>query len=347
MFVCMIVLCALCLYKIKFSAFREDYMGPEQTTAVKGIFAVFILMSHMSSNLQFDARVDTLTRGIIAMIGQLMVTMFFFYSGYGILEGYRKKANYAHGFLKNRFLKVLLHFDLALVLFALMGLILGNRYTATDYLFCWFGWTGIGNSNWFIFDTLVFYLIVYAAMGICHKFSKNQTLFCLIATVLCAVFWFILYRVKGPESWWYNTIFCFPMGLWYSAYQERINKLCRKPVLWGIGLVLTAVVFYVLYSSGNEVLYTLCSALFCVVLAMITMRVRICNPVLTWLGVNSFSIYILQRLPMMLFSKLGLQSHPYLYVLLVVAVTLPISAAFTWLLRKVDRVCFPSKKASV
>ena len=59
------------------------------------------------------------------------------------------------------------------------------------------------------------------------------------------------------------------------------------------------------------------------------MKVRIYNMILEWFGMHVFSIYILQRLPMILLDRTGLiDSHKYLCLIAVFALTIPLAIAF-------------------
>ena len=341
MIILLLILALTSIYGLRFSSFHADYMQPAQTTAIKGIFAVIILLSHMSGYVHWSTGLDVLGYKIIGLIGQLMVTMFFFYSGFGILESWRRKPDYAKNFFRQRFLKILVHFDLALVLYAILNVLLGISYSVIDYLLCWIGWGSIGNSNWFVFDTLAFYLLTLAAMYIGRKARLHEKSFCLIITILCIALWYVLKQVRGlQEEWWYNTIFCFPAGIWYSVFKEKVDTFARKTVLWLLGLVVLAAIFLALYFSNGVLSYTLCSAVFCVLVVWVTMKLKLCNNVLGWLGTNSFSIYILQRIPMIIFSHFGLNSKPYVFAALVIFSIFPLSAGFTWILNRIDRRIF-------
>lgn len=65
------------------------------------------------------------------------------------------------------------------------------------------------------------------------------------------------------------------------------------------------------------------------------MKVKMNNVILQWLGKNAFSIYILQRLPMHLYSTCGLSSP--IFVLLSVLTTLLLSYFFTMVTKRVDK----------
>lgn len=84
--------------------------------------------------------------------------------------------------------------------------------------------------------------------------------------------------------------------------------------------------------------------IFPVLLSLILMKISIKNSVLLWLGKNSFAIYILQRIPMIILSELGLSDYnKYLFAGTVFAITILISWGYTKLIGKFDRKLFPDR----
>ena len=63
-----IILVIITLIGVKFSGFHKDYAGLSQTTAVKGFFAVVIVMSHM---MGFSAEKSRLNGGQVVEIQSL------------------------------------------------------------------------------------------------------------------------------------------------------------------------------------------------------------------------------------------------------------------------------------
>lgn len=164
MIVLFVILAFICLWNIKFSKFHEDYISPASSNAIKGIFAIIILFSHMRGYVALGSTlIDTSFTTILYHIGQLMVVMYFFYSGFGIAESIKRKPEYFNSYPKNRLLRTLLHFDLAVLSYIVLMTAIGEKFSVASYILCWIGWESVGNSNWFIFDILSLYTIVYAA----------------------------------------------------------------------------------------------------------------------------------------------------------------------------------------
>ena len=71
---------------------------------------------------------------------------------------------------------------------------------------------------------------------------------------------------------------------------------------------------------------------------------KVDNPILRWLGEISFSIYILQRLPMILMEHFGLARYNLLFAVLSIALTLPLAWGFNKLYALVDRRLFSPRQ---
>ena len=335
----------------------DDYMSPARTTSIKGVFAFIIVMSHMLQYISVSAPLDRFAQTVVVAIGQLMVAMFFFYSGYGICESCRSKEGYMSSFFKNRILKTLVHFDMAVVLYILLNVIMGNPRSLKNNLLALTGWVSIGNSNWFVFCTLALYLVTLAAFGL---FAKRRRLGIAAVWVLTAALAVGL-RVVKEDYWWYNTLLCYPLGMVWSEARRSIEKaMSEKNSRWNVTMTVLGVVFaasaVVMVSKlygwpaaryfewmDLQYFYMIFSCIFCLVVVISQMRLRTHNAVLHWLGVHSFSIYILQRLPMRIMEHFGLNEQPLLFIPVALAATLLIAPAFTWLTGLVDKALFPKK----
>lgn len=333
----LVILVVVSLYGVKYADFHADYISKETTTSIKGVFAVLILFSHIKGYLTFETEADKMYASILSHIGQLMVAAFFFYSGYGIFESYKKKQNYLEGFVHKRLLKTLVHFDIAVLLFLIESHFICSHYPLQNYLFCWIGWESIGNSNWFIFDILVCYSIAFVILG------KNKwwmhPLFQVVAAV--CIFWCFLLFARRSQYWWYDTVFCFPAGMVYSHFKISFDKWIKNNgIRYYTVLISLLFLFFLLYKNRNFVTVSINSSVFCLILVLFTMKVSLNNKFLYWLGINAFSIYILQRLPMNLFAYWGLNSENMLFAVLSIVAVMMTAPLFTRVTTIVDNRYF-------
>lgn len=66
--------------------FHKDYLSKENTTAINGIFVVLVLLCHFTQYVRFGSGlVDQSFLFFKSHLGQLVVTTFLFFSGYGII----------------------------------------------------------------------------------------------------------------------------------------------------------------------------------------------------------------------------------------------------------------------
>lgn len=203
---------------------NDDYMSIEKTTCIKGIFILFVFYRHIASYVNFNGYLDNVVNILDKSLSQLIVTMFLFYSGYGVFEAIkRKREKYINSIPIQRVLKVLIEFDISLVLFWIIGVASGEQYGFKKLILTFIGWDLIGNSNWYIFCILVTYIFTY----ISFKIYKNGNIKAIIGvTILSLLYIWVMSKYK--ENYWYNTILCYPAGMWFSKFKENIEKLVLK-----------------------------------------------------------------------------------------------------------------------
>lgn len=335
MILLLVLLVLVCLWKIHFPGFNENYLSKQQTTAVKGIFTALIFCSHVRGYIFLpDCLQDNLYGMALNYLGQLIVAAFFFYSGYGIWLSFKNKPDYEKTFFKNRFLRTWLHFAIAVAIYILVQAFMPVHYSPAQYLFCWIGWESVGNSSWFIFVILCLYLIALAALFIQKKWKNGG----IVMTVfLSAVLWCMLHFIARKPFWWIDTLAVFPLGMIIAEYKEHVDSFFKNqravPYLATSGIGLLFLLWHRLFGID---LYGILSCIFCLLLVAVSTWVQIGNPVLKWLGKNTFTVYIIQRLPMIVFSEWGLNQHRYLFVLLALIATGLLAEGLSRLNKAVD-----------
>ena len=327
----------LALYKAGFSGanqFNEAYMDRKNTVAINGIFVILVLFSHYKQYADLGGPLDDPYLSLRSHLDQMVVAPFLFYSGYGMMESIKAKGERYISKIPKKFLQLLFRFDCAVLLFLLLDLALGIEYPVRHILLAFTGWTGIGNSNWYIFDILIIYILFWIAFRATFKMNEDIRYIAGAGVLLCltAVFAYIMMRA-GKEEWWYNTVLLLPGGVFWSLCREKTEAfICRNELSYWLTLAaaVTAYIaaFRLLRDTGIEG-YTIWAFMFMAVLLLVTMKLSICNGILIWIGRHVFSIYILQRIPMILLDKAGLiEDHKYLGLIAVIAVTLPLAEVF-------------------
>ncbi len=323
---------------------REDALSMRTTNSLRGVFIILVMLSHFKGYCTpYTSAPDVIGGRISTELGQLIVVMFLFYSGYGVCESIQKKGSgYVRSFPKNRLLKTLVHYDLAVLLFLIAGLLMGTRFSAQKIILSFLAWDNLGNSNWYIFVMLALYLFTWLAFTV---LGRRRYMAAALVTALTVGY--MVWVSKHQGYWWYDTPLCYALGLWFSLLKNRIVPFVTKNnILWlVVVLVLAAGLRYAHWISrdiGWRVAEALCFALLVV---FGSMKCTVHNRVLEWLGKHTFEIYILQRLPMKLLGRWGLAPHHVVFFAAALAVTLVISFLFGWLMKKLDAVLFKPQKA--
>lgn len=309
--------------------FQENYVSKNQTSAINGLFTLLIFWSHVSTYIKLDGSLDAPYSTFKSYMLQLVVVPFFFYSGYGIMESIKERGtDYVKSIPSNRFLKVLLHFDLAVLLYIVINFSFGKSLNAKQMLLAFTGYNSIGNSNWYIFDILVLYLIVFAAFMLARKKLFAGA---IITTVLTVGFVFAQMLLKRND-WCYNTVILFPVGMIFSLVKPQLEKLITKHdalYLSATAVAFAAYSFFYLKRAQGIEFYSMWAILFMALIVLVTMKIRIGNKVLSFFGSHVFSIYILQRLPMIFFSSMGLAArNKYVFVVVCFIATVILAVLF-------------------
>lgn len=334
----LLVLLILILFKIKYCKDGfDDYLAKDQTTCIKGIFVLIIFLSHFNSYASEALHVGILNNiylQVFNYISQLMVVPFLFYSGYSICYSIENKKDYIKKFPKNRFLKLLMQFDLAVILYLIMNIVMNNIYPLKTILLSFVGWKSIGNSNWFVFSLLCLYVLSYFVFKIFKsKINIKSLLLMLLGTIILII---ILWLKK--ESWWYDILLSYPCGMFVYLYREKIKSLLKKGYF--IILILLTLIFVVgHFYSSKLILYELLACVFAILIMVITYRFKIQNKILLFIGNLSFEIYILQRIPDIILSKV-IPTNPILFCAICFALTLGISIVFNKLFKLVSKYIF-------
>lgn len=104
--------------KTKKGSWHEDFLSLESTKAIQGFCAMTIILHHLSQRLTEQRLLFPFSQ-----IGVLLVGVFFFSSGFGLIRSWRTKENYLNSFLKKRLLVVLVSFYVTTIIYLLIILV--------------------------------------------------------------------------------------------------------------------------------------------------------------------------------------------------------------------------------
>lgn len=329
----------ICLYRTKPMMFNKDYIDRKRTTQINGVFVFLVLISHFSAYLPIPMPYSQVYADIQKMLGQLVVTTFLFYSGYGVMESIKKKGEVYTKGIPIKLLELILNFSIAISLFVIVGMLMGKQYELPNILLACVGWKSVGNSNWYLFVILLLYATTYLSFTLTKGNQKASLLF-LFAFSLIAIAFLMEYQ-NGTR--WYNTYLCYFAGMLYSYAKRPIESFVMKNWLNYLvsGIVLVVVFAYLHFNREYLPAYMLHGIVFCLLVTWLSMILHLNNPVLQWLGDHIFSIYILQRIPMNLGEYWGWhEQYGIWYFLFSLLVTILIAYVFDKALHLISQRIF-------
>ena len=327
--IALILVISLILLHPEWGSYEQDYMKPETTRAVNGIFILFVFFRHIFQYRAFSDDLWSAAHWVDGHLGQFLVVSFLFFSGYGIMESIRKKGEaYVRSIPCRRVLFTWIRFALLVVLYLLLGSAVGEKYSAMDVILCLAGWQSAGNSNWYIFVILWLYLLTWIAYWAAGKPSDPKGLMRLIIIHLFLTMILAAVLAGLQQDYWYSTIFVYTAGMAFSVFRCEWNRWLSGHMLRNAGTLCVGGLLWGLCYAGREciVVYQLAAVLFAFTLIWILGRIKIRSRVFTWLGRHLFGIYMIQRVPMILLAENPMSDGSYLLCCLLAAVCLGVLA---------------------
>ena len=294
---------------------KEKLWDFKQAKAIQAICILGIMLHHLAQKTCAPWLSTELIRhglDFFVPIGYLFVAVFFFSSGYGLLDSYRSKENYLDGFIGKHFGPILLIYIITEALFWIYGSV-KSPYT------------------WYVVAILCIYLVFFLSFRYCKKTGVAIAFVALGIILYCIVCdWMVL------GSWWINTIGIFLAGLLYAVYEDRVNAfICKNTIL---KLLITVAILIITCVYGDKInssiyfspdLKTYTSRRFLAILLeyvsglamvltclLISVKVRINSKFLSFVGSMTLEIYLVHGFFVELFgfSFVSAEIRPLIYI---------------------------------
>ena len=278
----------------------NDYMDISTTNSIKGIFVWLIIFHHKTGYINHK---NYLYLNITRNLGQKIVSMFLFYSGYGIYESFKKKGKAYIMTLPIKAFILFVKFQIILLFFLLTNIfIFKHKISIKLYLLSAIFKSSLGNSNWFAFTIIILYIYTY----ISFMFIKGINFIgIIILSILCFFHVLIVYEYYYPNmKYAVDTVFCFSTGFFYSLMKNYLDKVIQKNDIYYFLIVSANIFLFFKILNINRLFYiSLKNILFSLIIVLISMKIKFKNELLIFLSSHSYSIYLLQRLVMRITFK--------------------------------------------
>lgn len=303
----------LFLYKIEFGV-SDEFMSKDYTTYLRGICALAIMLRHIRIT-------DFAPLNVFDYLGNPIVGIFFFLSGYGMLTRIKQTGidNYMNGFILKRCVPLFVEYIFVWIFnFVCMFLVSGNfnflKKIITPY-------------SWFIIMIEVLYIVFYIG----YKLFKDNLKRLIIFVTISELALIIALSVFGVGECWYLSLLCFSGGMIYSVV--NLNKKRTLPLIFGFGalaVVATGAEYVLSDKPKIIVLWALIYNVSVLSLAIVALSVgryvRFKNPVFELCGKMSLEIYLLHGVFQFVFKEIKpIYNNSLLYGAMIILCTLLMS----------------------
>lgn len=307
----------------------RNYLSKENTSCMKGIFASIIFFVHVT---QFHPiPMHPYINYIIASLGYLSVSVFFFLSGYGLEESYKRKNDYLNTFWKHRILPLYGTYLYVMAIYLLCLLALGRRFTAPELLKSVLLYSTIVNNGWFFFAIIVIYIIFYLT----HRFLKG-TLSQTVGVGIGLLLWCVACVCLHFGYWLWISVFAFLAGILWQHHKSQIDEFVSQSNGYIIMCLSAGIGFGITWLIGHmyslpEVVYLafqMVSTIFFVGFVMLLcMQLPISCRITSFLGKHSKYIYAMHGLVLNILSNFLKLENTVLYLLLAITGSLLLAVA--------------------
>ena len=317
-----IILFVMIVWSLKIKQNNDDNSYTyDSELSVRGILILLVIFNHAFENAY--------------LIGNIAVSLFFCFSGYGLIKGYRKNGQkyFRGGYWKRKIESLILPYFLINVLYILYDIfILGKKYDLKNIASSFFT-AEIMTVGWYTIVIFLLYFIFYLVYHVL-KVRENRKIFVLCALeILLMIFLFLV----GCGSWWYCSIFAFIVGIAKGENLFLIEQFMNK-----IGVTIFAVMFIGIYGLTSH--FGICDGIvflvikmwmsisICIIYYGLFKKIEIKNEFLRILGKNSFIIYLIHPMFARVWQYVGLDDR---FELLFVACQVIFSLVFSLSYQKI------------
>ncbi len=288
------------LWKIKPLISKKEtnsrYLTQDTCNSYKGFFAIIVLLHHLAQRISPGIIISDFTG-----VGYLAVSMFFFFSGFGLQKKNLSDNTYKNGFLLKRIPAILIPYAVMTFIYWLLYALLGDVRTISDMWTEFYKW---GNPivwfSWYVVSILVFYIAFYVLM----KIFKQRKFAMVLGGIIYYIIYLIICRALSFGPWWYMTSFILVLGILWASWEEEILTFLKKssfilmPFIWVIFVLVSVNQWNIrnaLSQSWSEVIFCMImSTLFVLGVILTSARFMFGNKILNFLGNISFELYMVQ-----------------------------------------------------
>lgn len=289
--------------------YNTEYLSTDSTKAIKGIAAVLIVFHHIAKDIVINGSLI-----FMRYIGIIMVAIFYFVSGYGLMYNLKNCSNYLDSFLRKRLLNLMIPYWLIFICTIIIDFISNKRFSPMDYIFSFFSF-GPVVSVWFVSSILLFYLAFYISFYIerildfhirwiehSYVLPKNFDIGKLILALTMIIYCISCYLLHLPNAYT-SSVAAFYLGILWMSIESKFLRYVRTHYflsLFGSFFLFCSVFMgrlaIAVKLNQNECLHMLLRNVVCVLFILFMIiciqKITVCGKILLWLGSISYELYM-------------------------------------------------------
>ena len=355
----------------KNKTWNEENMSFNQTKCYLGFCAVIIAFHHIAQATCASWLNPKYIRhglDIFVTAGYPMVAMFLFCSGYGLYKSAKSKPDFFKRFIPVRIIPILIPTLLTMLVYIFF------RYWRKIPFYIDSPFAVNGHETWhpyiwYVPCIILLYILFYIGFGLFKKDSIG------ILVVTIGIVGYIIFCIKlRYGTWWFNTAHMFLVGILVSKYEDKFFESCKKLyVLRLIGTIILCVLFWFLgdnaggiylmvfhhpydfvYGYRCDLVAAIFQFLYCLAFMslyyLISMKLKVGNPVLSFLGKFTLEFYLVHGIFIHMFGYRMIEDNVKpiyyienvpLFVLVVIGLTIPTAYGVSLLDKKVGKLLRP------
>ncbi len=323
--------------------FAEEPWSRQQSLMIQSVACVGVVLHHVTQEITGFGVVDKGPITIFNSIGILFTSLFFFFSGYGLVISVRTKEAYLKTFLWKRIPTILIPFWIANIIAVLVRIFYMQIPMDTkDIIQYVFGLILINGNGWYIVEIFFLYLAFYLIFKAC----KNQKVALVLLSAVSVILIMIGLRSGHDSStmgnhwfkgeWWYNSTIAFVMGLWVAHFKDRVITFAKKHyrvlLLTSIVLLVVAYIieeyvrmvygYYSITPIGqiirNESITLYAQMALCIlftwVVLLLNLKISLGNRILNGISIISMEIFLLHGIFLQCIFNVSQMSEAMLYI---------------------------------
>lgn len=294
---------------------HDNFLSKQTTNHIKGVLVCMVIISHLSGRVQLFS--NSIFGTIFGACGYLAVSMFFFLSGYGLYEQYRKNPEpYIRRFPGKKILPYYAMCCAVIVIYLVRDLLFGS-VSWSQLAKSFFVGDTIVDNGWYLQAQLALYIIFFLSFRLLKH--KGVWLVAALLILYCAIC-----AAAGMNEFWYEAVLCFAFGIVVSKNKECIVGILQGKLRTALWLAGVFAAFAVTLLMGNKailpenariVVKMISTVCFTSVVVLALSLINTENPVTAFLGKYSFEMYVLQGL--FLWGYRPVIQNDWLYILAV------------------------------